>query len=1047
MTPGTPLDRMTRHALAVLLAAAPLGTLTADDINIFAGVGSASAARPNVLVILDNTSNWSAANQHWPGGIKQGQSELNALSTVVGALSDNVNVGLMMFTNASGQTPDGGYVRFAMKQMTAANRSAFQTLMTSIYNNFNDPSETVSSSAGYGEVMFEAYKYFGGYTSPANANNNTAGEPQSSTHYGPYRYAGNPDANTDASAFTSAAKTQYIPASTATGDCPGKNYIVFIGNGFPNADSATMLTNVGGSATQIYNEYPASKNRYADEYARMLYQTDVSEAAGKQNVITYTINVYKDAPSNEQIRLMNSMAKVGGGTPFTATSAQEIEDALRKIFAEIQSVNSVFASASLPVSVNTNGTYLNQIFIGMFRPDGDAKPRWAGNLKQYKFSATYTSSDYSLAVVDKNGNSAINSATGFIAPCAVSFWTPSAADSYWAFAPSGTCTAVNGSTSSNTPDGEVVEKGGAAYKLRATAPADRAVKTCATSNCSAGLANFTTANAGVTASALGVANDTDKNNLVNWIRGQDLADEDADNNTTEMRSSAHGDVVHSRPLAIDFGSANSPDVKVFYGGNDGMFHAVNADQADSEGTEMWTFVAPEHWSRLKRLKDNSPLINFDGVSNNIVPTPVAKDYFFDGPIGVWRSGATTWIYPTMRRGGRTVYAFDVSTPASPTLKWKRGCPNAGNDTDCSADWSGIGQTWSEPRATTVSGYVDGNGAAKPLLIMGGGYDTCEDSEPANCSSPKGAVVFVADANDGGLLKTLATERSVIGDVALVDSDFNGKTDLAYVVDTGGNVYRINIGSNAPAAWTITKLASVGCDSPDDDCNHRRKFQYGAETVVTASDIYVLVGSGDREHPMLNDAASGVDNAFFMFKDRPSDATWLSDEQDRCDDESVLCLESLLEIDPDSSTTPTSAELAATKGWYLKYGEGDHDKEHVVTSAVVVGGYAYFSTYTPTEPTACGPNLGLARAYAVSFYDASPVPGEGRYADFVGGGLPPSPVAGVVTVDNPNGGGTINLPFLIGGKQDDAATVSPLEGQKPTMSIPTTRARAYWYLEK
>ncbi len=49
--------------------------------------------------------------------------------------------------------------------------------------------------------------------------------------------------------------------------------------------------------------------------------------------------------------------------------------ALREIFNEIQAVNSVFASASLPVSVNARGTYLNQVYMGMFRPDGERASR------------------------------------------------------------------------------------------------------------------------------------------------------------------------------------------------------------------------------------------------------------------------------------------------------------------------------------------------------------------------------------------------------------------------------------------------------------------------------------------------------------------------------------------------------------------------------------------------------------------------------------------------------------------------------------------------
>ena len=50
------------------------------------------------------------------------------------------------------------------------------------------------------------------------------------------------------------------------------------------------------------------------------------------------------------------------------------QDHAGRIFSRIQSVNSVFASVSLPVSVNTEGTYLNQVYIGMFRPDAEGAP-------------------------------------------------------------------------------------------------------------------------------------------------------------------------------------------------------------------------------------------------------------------------------------------------------------------------------------------------------------------------------------------------------------------------------------------------------------------------------------------------------------------------------------------------------------------------------------------------------------------------------------------------------------------------------------------------
>jgi type IV pilus assembly protein PilY1 len=46
--------------------------------------------------------------------------------------------------------------------------------------------------------------------------------------------------------------------------------------------------------------------------------------------------------------------------------------AFTDVLTQIASINSVFASASLPVSVNTQGTFLNQVFMGVFRPTATA---------------------------------------------------------------------------------------------------------------------------------------------------------------------------------------------------------------------------------------------------------------------------------------------------------------------------------------------------------------------------------------------------------------------------------------------------------------------------------------------------------------------------------------------------------------------------------------------------------------------------------------------------------------------------------------------------
>src|SRR5678809_1440522 len=114
------------------------------------------------------------------------------------------------------------------------------------------------------------------------------------------------------------------------------------------------------------------------------------------------------------------IANQGHGRYFAATSTAALADALQTVFNEVQSLNSVFASVTLPVSVNVRGTNLNQVYLGGFRPDSDGSPRWFGNLKQYQLA--YNSNTQSLFLADANGLAAESPATGFIVDDGVSFW-------------------------------------------------------------------------------------------------------------------------------------------------------------------------------------------------------------------------------------------------------------------------------------------------------------------------------------------------------------------------------------------------------------------------------------------------------------------------------------------------------------------------------------------------------------------------------------------------------------------------------------------------
>ena len=1034
----------------------------AEDIDLFMNPTPDSVEKPNVLIVVDNTANWEQAFAN----------EMAALAETLKALpKDAFRIGILFSaeTGSPNNNTAGGYVRAAIRLMSEASKPVYTDLVYSF-----DKTKDAGNGGQASLVMAEAYRYLSGgvpyagnFKAKADYAGNTYGTDQSKAVYA-----------LGDNALAAFAATQY---NNPNSGCQ-KNFIIYLSNGASNDNSSVITQStsmlaaaasalkIDGATTPIPLSPSGSQDNVSDEWARFMKKTAL-------NVTTFTIDVDRKTTGQGPgwSAVLKSMATSSKGKYFDVSSAgtgEAIRDALNNILSEIQSVNSVFAAVSLPVSVNSQGTYLNQVYVGMFRPDGNARPRWAGNLKQYKLGYT---SNGKLGLLDADNKDAISSGgTGFISECARSYWTPTAVDGYWAFQPQGACLTIANSDVSNYPDGNIVEKGAQAHKLRSTTA--RTVKTCASAfaSCTT-LVEFNNTN--VTQADLGAASTTERDTLVNWAKGLDVADPDGadigldgDENGNgkfvgaalgdEMRPSVHGDVVHSRPVAINYGTDSSPQVVVYYGGNDGLLRAVNGNR--DGGMELWSFMAPEFFPHIKRNRENQIAISFPDQPAGLTPPAEPKRYGFDGAITAYKDASKAWIYPTMRRGGRVLYAFDVTNPASPSLKWKRGCPNnfsddpaaAPDDTGCSSGFVGIGQTWSAPKVLK-SGHDAG---AKPMLIMGGGYDICEDGDPHKCGATrdtKGNQIYVIDADSGGLLKTFTTDRAVVADVFVVPDTTTGWAKYAYAVDLGGNVYRIS-GADAntpfetthPKEWKMTKVASLGCDTANATCSNR-KFMFMPDIVEDNGKYVLLLGSGDREKPLdlYTDAAS-ISNYFFMLKDDPSDPGWLASESETCGDQ-LICLKSLYYVAPDSPP-PTVATVGEHKGWYL----GMKPKEQVVTSAITVFGTVTFSTHTPAvyDAEACTSDLGTACVYNITYANAAINNGTANRCEVVdGGGLPPSPVAGMVTLDgvDTDGDGDVDtpgetVPFVIGNKTDSA-----LQGGDPApppMAF-QPKARVYWNIQQ
>jgi type IV pilus assembly protein PilY1 len=454
-------------------------------------------------------------------------------------------------------------------------------------------------------------------------------------------------------------------------------------------------------------------------------------------------------------------------------------------------------------------------------------------------------------------------------------------------------------------------------------------------------------------------------------------------------------------------------VVVFYGAGDGMLRAVNGNQTGAgAGGELWAFIAPEHWSKLNRVRIDSPRISYPDIATGLIPQPTPKSYFFDGAIGGYQernSGSVgrTWIFPVMRRGGTSVYAFDVSHKPGPTsqprLMWKFSA----------ADHPAMGQSWSTPLAIRIKGRTE------PLVMFGAGYDACEDS-----NEPNGACAYVA-AGRGIFVMNAASGHAnsadfrfidpgpgagrFVAEMAPVDVDGDGYVDVVYAVDTRGNVFRIN--TSDPAAgfngyadiseWPIQKIATVGQWGAG--VTERRKLMYAPSVVVLGMQTTVLVGSGDREKPSASSSAALVVNRFYGIRDDISATSGVTTAIGYGPNPSDF-------YDVTGVTSLDPLALASYRGWFISLTTTSPPYEQVVTTPLTIAGVTYFSTYqamSPGGPRSCT-NLGTARAYQVDFQTGTGLPGEPVMKPFLSQGIPPSPVGGVVRING------LLTPFLIGG---------------------------------
>jgi hypothetical protein len=525
--------------------------------------------------------------------------------------------------------------------------------------------------------------------------------------------------------------------------------------------------------------------------------------------------------------------------------------------------------------------------------------------------------------------------------------------------------------------------------LQSTAAASRNIYTYT----SGSLTTFSTAN--ITKEILNVADNTRRDEVVGFVRGETTYNKD---------NWKLGDTFRSNPVTIgtpspyfrDFrdsasafasfrtsntrSTANGKRI-VVAGANDGQLHAFRTDT----GSEVWSFIPPNVLNKLMNIAHKSH------------PTGLTHQYYVDGPISVadvWvGSGDGTTKTPTdwktflifsEGRGGTSnlwstssscdsnfqntysttynnycgYYALDITNTYSPAYKWRIG--------PTSAQAPYLGDPWSKMMVSRVK--INGN--EKWVGFIGGG-NNLSSCTGTGCDL-RGKGFFVVDLTSGAILWSYTNANdsnmsyAVPAAPAIVDTDNDGFIDLAYIGDVGGNVWRFKFCGAADGSSCSTSNWSGSL-------LYRRESGigsvYDAPSVArdANSNIWVYWGTGDKAEPIV--VGSGTDRLFAV-----KDSTMTSTYQ----------LSNLENI-----TGSTYTDNASKNGWYINLaGSG----EKCLSDSSVFAGTIYFTTYTPVGSGGDPCNqAGTAKLYALSYIEgAGSLTGNARSMT-LGSGIPTAPI--------------------------------------------------------
>ncbi|MBQ0727228.1 MAG: hypothetical protein KBT77_07755 [Thalassolituus oleivorans] len=771
------------------------------------------------------------------------------------------------------------------------------------------------------------------------------------------------------------------------GEC-GNTQLVIFTDGMPtddsdaNSDIQSLIASSGLTLNSGMSASCSGDGGCAEELAYVMANSDLDPSDARTlTVQTHVVGGFLNSGwltenANTTRAKLQAIADAGNGQFYAADSYDELENVFNDIFNGFTGNTSTLSSPGLSLSSTNRLQLSDELYFSLFKPEPNQS--WAGNFKRYRMNNDGK-------IVDSKDNLVFDSSGNFI-PSSQSFW-------------------------SDVEDGSNVTLGGIANKLdmgtrriftssgsttSGLVDVSATISATPVTSLTSLLGNLTSV---LSKSLLGLsASDTSYEALLGWIGGI-KADGSA-------RLSIE-DPLHSTPVLINYGDKRV----IFIGTNSGYIHAFNPDISNGGDAEYFSFIPTE------LLRNPRYYLNGQSFFSN-------KRYGMDGPIsyfhndvnrdGKVNNNETVLLYATMRRGGQSLYALDISDLNSPKLAWQiNGDYGLLNWDDINAPsltngFDLLGQTWSAMRPTRIIW----KGSPRYVLFLGGGYDPLEDGVDSSgpltrTSHDVGTTIYMLDAFSGAQLWSAAADADLSGsaestfnsafasDVIPIDRDSNGAVDLLYASDVGGRIWRFDFDEDNTSRSdfaTAGVIADVNINSSSTTIANRRFFGRPDISLIkeNGKDVVIInIGSGYRAHPRTTSES----DYHFIIRDENGRNTPTNYQR--------ISFNDLAEW----NTTDTQ-----TGGWKIPLGTG----EKILSPSTTYKGTTFFTTYTPnSNASSCSANTGEGKFYSFNIYEKDVA--VTLAPDCCGEGIPSAPSVPIFTrsidVNNqdPSGAGSNDLP--------------------------------------